>query len=83
MESRDKEHNPELCKTKMLESYCLIFQVHMYSRSRPQMQMIQPMETVPEWFTAFFRDNLISLLIPRQVNFLLETLSPPLQIFKL
>lgn len=56
----------------------------MCSRSRPRMQMTQPMEAVLESFTAFFRDNLISLLIPRQVNFLLGTTLPPyLQIFKL
>lgn len=80
----DKMHDLELFKIKMLESYCLIFQVHMSSRLRPRTQTTQPMETVLESFTAFFRDNLISLSIPRQVHFLLETLlSPHLQVFKL
>lgn len=40
----------------------------MYSRLKQVMQMILHMEAVPEWFIAFFRDNLIFLLILRQVQ---------------
>lgn len=80
----DNLHGLDLSEIKMLESYLLVFQVHMCSRSRPRMQMTQPMETALESFIAFCRDNLISLLIPRQVNVLLETALPPcLQTFKL